>query len=127
PSCLTHLVLTSQPTTLLFTHVLRLPDPSIVRLPITTHPMPLLFHSYNFDNPHPVLHSPPMAKPALGRGLGALMGGAVGKAPTPTTPTTSAPATATAPAPAKPTGEQVQRIPVTRIVPCPFQPRKDFT
>jgi ParB family chromosome partitioning protein len=55
------------------------------------------------------------------------MGGAVGKAPTPTTPATSAPATATAPAPAKPTGEQVQRIPVTRIVPCPFQPRKDFT
>jgi ParB family transcriptional regulator, chromosome partitioning protein len=69
-----------------------------------------------------------MAKPALGRGLGALMGGSVGKAPT-TTPPPSAPATATAPAPApaKPTGEQVQRIPVTRIVPCPFQPRKDFT
>jgi ParB family chromosome partitioning protein len=67
-----------------------------------------------------------MAKPALGRGLGALMGGSVGKAPT-STPPPSAPATATAPAPAKPTGEQVQRIPVTRIVPCPFQPRKDFT
>ena len=68
-----------------------------------------------------------MAKPALGRGLGALMGGSVGKAPI-STPSTSAPATAApAPAPSKPTGEQVQRIPVTRIVPCPFQPRKDFT
>src|SRR5688572_3404033 len=79
------------------------------------------------DNTHPVLHSSPMAKPALGRGLGALMGGSVGKAPI-STPSTSAPATAApAPAPAKPTGEQVQRIPVTRIVPCPFQPRKDFT
>ena len=67
-----------------------------------------------------------MAKPALGRGLGALMGGSSGKPPA-TTPPPSAPVNATAPAPAKPTGEQVQRIPVTRIVPCPFQPRKDFT
>lgn len=67
-----------------------------------------------------------MAKPALGRGLGALMGGGSGKPPA-TMPPPPAPATATAPAPAKPTGEQVQRIPVTRIVPCPFQPRKDFT
>ena len=67
-----------------------------------------------------------MAKPALGRGLGALMGGTPGKPPVTTLPP-PAPATATAPAPAKPTGEQVQRIPVSRIVPCPFQPRKDFT
>src|SRR5690606_12366698 len=42
-SCLTHLVFTLQPTTLLVTHVLRLPDPSIVRLPFTTHPTLPLF------------------------------------------------------------------------------------
>ena len=77
------------------------------------------------DNDVLVLHSPPMAKPALGRGLGALMGGGSGKPPA-TTSTSFAPANA-APAPANPTGEQVQRIPVTRIVPCSFQPRKDFT
>ena len=35
------------------------------------------------DNPTPVLQSRPMAKPALGRGLGALMGGSSGKSPAP--------------------------------------------
>jgi len=65
-----------------------------------------------------------MAKPALGRGLGALMGGNAGKPPV---LAPSAPASI-APAPAKtPAGEQVLRISVTQIVPCPFQPRKDFT
>ncbi|HEX7861935.1 MAG TPA: ParB/RepB/Spo0J family partition protein [Verrucomicrobiae bacterium] len=69
-----------------------------------------------------------MAKPALGRGLGALMGGSPGKPPaTTTTPPVSAPVSAAASVPAKPAGEVVQRIPVTRIVPCPFQPRKDFS
>jgi ParB family transcriptional regulator, chromosome partitioning protein len=63
-----------------------------------------------------------MAKPALGRGLGALMGGS-SKSPA---PAHSVPTTVTT-APAKPAGEQVQRIAVTQIVPCPFQPRKDFT
>src|SRR5688572_14355103 len=82
----------------------------------------------DFDNPVGVLHSPPMAKPALGRGLGALMGGSPGKTPaTTTTPPVSAPVSAAASVPAKPAGEVVQRIPVTRIVPCPFQPRKDFS
>lgn len=70
-----------------------------------------------------VLHSRPMAKPALGRGLGALMGGMPAKPPA---SVPAAPATV-APVPAKTTaGEQVQRISVTQIVPCAFQPRKDF-
>lgn len=71
-----------------------------------------------------VLHSRPMAKPALGRGLGALMGGVPGKPPA----TVQAAPASVAPVPAKTlAGEQVQRIPVAQIVPCPFQPRKDFT
>jgi ParB family transcriptional regulator, chromosome partitioning protein len=64
-----------------------------------------------------------MAKPALGRGLGALMGGS---SPGKTAPAPSVPTTITT-APAKPAGEHVLRIPVAQIVPCPFQPRKDFT
>src|SRR5262245_47040773 len=65
-----------------------------------------------------------MAKQALGRGLGALMGGISGKSPA---PTPVAPAAAEA-APAKTlSGEQVQRVPVSKIRPCPFQPRRDFT
>jgi ParB family chromosome partitioning protein len=64
-----------------------------------------------------------MAKQALGRGLGALMGGMSGKAPAPS----SAPAPAPETAPVKgPSGEQVQRVPVGKIRPCPFQPRRDF-
>ncbi|MGN6555432.1 MAG: ParB/RepB/Spo0J family partition protein [Verrucomicrobiota bacterium] len=67
-----------------------------------------------------------MAKPALGRGLGALLGGApaAGKPPQ----TTPAPVTAPAPvpAPAVDNRERVQRVPLDRIRPCSFQPRKDF-
>lgn len=67
-----------------------------------------------------------MAKPALGRGLGALLGGA------PTTakpPSPAAPAAAPAPAsaPEIDVRERVQRVPLTRIRPCSFQPRKDFS
>lgn len=52
-----------------------------------------------------------MAKPALGRGLGALLGGA-----------------SAAKQPEKPAANQelVQTVPVSRIHPCPFQPRKVF-
>ncbi len=66
-----------------------------------------------------------MAKPALGRGLGALLGGdAVLKAAIPATSPAVPPITNdTSPGPA---GEQVRLVPLDRIVPCPFQPRKDF-
>jgi ParB family chromosome partitioning protein len=68
-----------------------------------------------------------MAKPALGRGLGALLGGApaAAKPPQPATPA-SAPAAAP-PAPEIDVRERVQRVTLDRIRPCPFQPRKEFT
>ena len=64
-----------------------------------------------------------MAKPALGRGLGALLGGSpVAKPPLPAAvPTTVPPIASVDPR------ERVQHVPLTRIVPCPFQPRKDFS
>ena len=67
-----------------------------------------------------------MAKPALGRGLGALLGGSpIIKAPVPAAvPTTSS-------QPVPPATEdlrgKVQQVPLERIIPCPFQPRKDFS
>jgi ParB family chromosome partitioning protein len=64
-----------------------------------------------------------MAKTALGRGLGALLGGSPPAAkPEPAPAVTLAP-----PAPVTDTGERVKRVPVSRIHPCPFQPRKDFS
>ncbi|MGH7994488.1 MAG: ParB/RepB/Spo0J family partition protein [Limisphaerales bacterium] len=72
-----------------------------------------------------------MARPALGRGLGALLGGnPVLTQPAPTLGTLSpvpspAPvATATA---VVDTRELVQRVPLDRLRPCPLQPRKDFS
>jgi ParB family chromosome partitioning protein len=63
-----------------------------------------------------------MAKPALGRGLGALLGGApIAK------PQAPAPASPTAPVPPIDSQERVQRVPLSRVHPCPFQPRKDFS
>src|SRR5690349_24329344 len=66
-----------------------------------------------------------MAKPGLGRGLGALLGGSPIAKPPGTVPaiTTSIPAAA----PALDTRERVQRVPLTRIRACPFQPRKEFS
>ena len=66
-----------------------------------------------------------MAKPALGRGLGALLGGAP---PTsrPGPPPDSEPAS-TRSDPDASLGERVQRIPLGQIRPCPLQPRKDFS
>ncbi len=63
-----------------------------------------------------------MAKPALGRGLGALLGsastaGTIGSAPI-------ADDSASTPIPDK--GERVELVSLSRIRPCPFQPRKDF-
>jgi ParB family chromosome partitioning protein len=68
-----------------------------------------------------------MAKPALGRGLGALLGGtpATGKPSQPTSAPTSL--SAPAPAPVADDRERVQRVPLNRIQPCSFQPRKDFS
>ena len=62
-----------------------------------------------------------MAKPALGRGLGALLGGtaAVPKPVAPEQPATSNASTV-------PPGERVIRVPLERIRPSPFQPRKEF-
>jgi ParB family chromosome partitioning protein len=64
-----------------------------------------------------------MAKPVLGRGLGALLGSFT----TATTP----PPELTRPAEAAPVAvdlrERVERVPVERLRPCPLQPRKDFS
>jgi ParB family chromosome partitioning protein len=70
-------------------------------------------------------HSAFMSKPALGRGLGALLGGnPVLARPAPTTPVAVAP---TPPAAATDDHERVRRVPLNRIRPCPLQPRKDFS
>ncbi len=82
-----------------------------------------------------------MSKPALGRGLGALLGGspAIAK-PAPVTPPTSTtessntthasvPATvphSVIPSPAPVSRDAVRRVPVGQVKPCAFQPRKDF-
>ncbi len=64
-----------------------------------------------------------MAKPALGRGLSALLEGSPVL-----TPPTPAPVQSPAPKPdaAPDARERVQRVPLNRIRPCPLQPRKDF-
>ncbi|HTA29780.1 MAG TPA: ParB/RepB/Spo0J family partition protein [Candidatus Cybelea sp.] len=65
-----------------------------------------------------------MSKPALGRGLGALLGGS----PPAGKPAPAAPAPALAnPAPAPEPGERVQKVPLNRVRPCSFQPRKKFS
>ncbi len=65
-----------------------------------------------------------MAKPALGRGLGALLNGnAAARPPIPA----AVPDTPEVPAPAAEGHEQIRRVALGRIVPCPFQPRKDFS
>jgi ParB family chromosome partitioning protein len=65
-----------------------------------------------------------MAKPALGRGLGALLGGS----PLLNQPAPAAsiqPPVATAPAPDP--HERVQRVPLNRVRPSALQPRKEFS
>jgi len=67
-----------------------------------------------------------MAKPALGRGLGALLGGnppSTVSTPAPV-PSVSAPATV---ASTPDNRERVQRVPLTRIRPSALQPRKQFS
>ncbi len=70
-----------------------------------------------------------MAKPALGRGLGALLSGSpqLGKPAVPAS-SNSAPPAASTPAPERADAhERVQRIALTRVHPCSFQPRKTFS
>lgn len=70
-----------------------------------------------------------MSKPALGRGLGALLGGgAKPAAPASQPPASSAVPTAPAAAAATPApGSVVRKVPRDAIRPSPLQPRKDFT
>jgi ParB family chromosome partitioning protein len=82
-----------------------------------------------------------MAKPALGRGLGALLGGSpatsnvapAAPSPAPTQssskPNPGTPATVphtVIPPPAPISRDTVRRVPVGQVKPCAFQPRKDF-
>jgi len=72
-------------------------------------------------------HPHGMAKPALGRGLGALLGSGpagVSKPPQPALATALTPGPAHGPV--ADVRESVQRVPLDRIRPCPLQPRKDF-
>jgi len=61
-----------------------------------------------------------MSKPALGRGLGALLGG------NPPLTTPPAAAATTPPAAVPDNRERVQRVPLNRIRPSALQPRKEF-
>ncbi|HMJ88496.1 MAG TPA: ParB/RepB/Spo0J family partition protein, partial [Candidatus Acidoferrum sp.] len=68
-----------------------------------------------------------MSKPALGRGLGALLGGNSGARPTAPAPAPQ-PTSASEPQPAvADSRDRVLRVPLARIKPSPLQPRKDFT
>ena len=75
---------------------------------------------------YPVLrHSNGMSKPALGRGLGALLGGSANLAkPAAATGTTASTVLAT---PEPFPRERILRVPLARLRPCPLQPRKDFS
>lgn len=66
-----------------------------------------------------------MAKPALGRGLGALLGGSppAAKPPAPA----PSPAALASPSPTPDSHERVEKVPLGRIRPCAFQPRKTFS
>jgi len=63
-----------------------------------------------------------MSKPVLGRGLSALLG----DSGPPSTPAETTPTPAPAIADPQPEWEQVERVAIERVRPCPFQPRKDF-
>jgi ParB family transcriptional regulator, chromosome partitioning protein len=64
-----------------------------------------------------------MAKPALGRGLGALLGGAI----TSGRPAAPADLSVAVAEPVVANGERVQNLTLDRIRPSPFQPRKEFS
>lgn len=61
-----------------------------------------------------------MTKPALGRGLNALLGGA------PKTPVAASPAPAAAASPDARPADGIRRVSLDQVEPCAFQPRRDF-
>ncbi len=65
-----------------------------------------------------------MSKPALGRGLSALLGG--GAAGAKFAPAVAPPSPAVAAVPSPAPGEHVRPVAIERVHPCAFQPRKDF-
>ncbi|MEI9959975.1 MAG: ParB N-terminal domain-containing protein [Limisphaerales bacterium] len=75
------------------------------------------------DNFPALRHSARMAKPALGRGLGALLGGNPLPAQSAPTPFVQS----AVPAPAPDNRERVQRVPLNRIRASALQPRKQFS
>jgi ParB family transcriptional regulator, chromosome partitioning protein len=79
------------------------------------------------DNVSTVRHSGFMAKPALGRGLGALLGGSPIAKPPVSPLHTDAPVVPPPPVAALDGRDRVQRVPLDKVHPCPFQPRKDFS
>ena len=80
---------------------------------------------WTIDNGVGLRQSGVMAKPALGRGLGALLGGSpIAKPPSPVHVRTFTPEPHQAEAE---TRERVHRVPLERIHACPLQPRKDFS
>lgn len=72
-----------------------------------------------------------MAKPVLGRGLSALLGGVSPQPkPSPFSAPPAAHAAVSTPVSSKtdaPPGETVQIVPADKVRPCPLQPRKDFS
>src|SRR5438477_12521762 len=66
-----------------------------------------------------------MSKSALGRGLGALLGG-VSPGPRPAPPAASFPVQEPGAGPAPEDAERVQPLALERVRPSPFQPRKEF-
>src|SRR2546421_626509 len=106
----------------------RTANPPRARSPLTNHVSRFTFHAspdstLHVDNSLPVGHSPAMAKPALGRGLGALLGGS----PPAAKPLPAPVELASATAPRFETRERVERVALARIRPCPLQPRKSFS
>jgi len=101
----------------------------------TTIEILVWLNGLEIDNPALLRHSARMSKPALGRGLGALLGGnpvistpaPVAPSPAPPTHVIPAPVTVQAVAPATVSRDQVRRVAVTQIRPCALQPRKDFS
>ena len=83
------------------------------------------FSCVSVDIPSAVRHSGLMAKPALGRGLGALLGGVPPSSST-KPPAPAPPVTEVQEKSAAEPRERVRLLSLDQIRPCPLQPRKDF-